>query len=111
MAMRLFILGTKACHHHIRSKIPDNPHDVSKNLVVIPNVHRFVSRFRKPEVNRSREELPGVVDASRIEQFLCSKYAEPFTQFGSDYILPAVPASHRKISGVVKRTVRPERHQ
>ena len=111
MAMRLFILGTEARHYHIRSEIPDDPHDVSKNFVVTPDAHRFVSRLRKPEIDRSREELPGVVDAPRIEQFLCSNNAEPLAQFRADQILAAVPARHRKISGVVKRTVRPERHQ
>ena len=52
-----------------------------------------------------------MVDASRIEQFLCSNNAEPLAQFRADHILAAVPARNRKISGVVKRTVRPERHQ
>src|SRR4051812_33289173 len=107
MAMRLFILGTEARHYHIRSEIPDDPHNVSENFVVTPNSHRFVSRFRKPEIDRSCEELSGVVDAPRIEQFLCSNNAEPLTQFRANQILAAVPARDRKISRVVKRTVRP----
>ena len=52
-----------------------------------------------------------MIDASRIEQFLCSNNAEPLAQFRTDQILAAVPARNRKISGVVKRTVRPQRHQ
>src|SRR5262249_15970380 len=111
MTMSLLILGTKARYHYTRPEIPDNPHDVSKNLVVVPDVHRFVSGFRKPEVVRSREELLRMVDASRIEQFLCSNNAEPFAQFRSDHILSTVPAGHRKISGVVERAVRPQRHE
>src|SRR6266513_1431471 len=111
MAMRLFILGTETRHHYIGPEIPDGPHDVSKNFVVIPDMHRFVSCLRKPEIDRSREKLPGVVDASRIEQFLCSNNAEPLAQFGTDYILAAVPSRNRKISGVVKRTVCPQCHQ
>src|SRR4029077_1043124 len=102
MAMRLFILGTEARHYHIRSEIPDDPHDVSKNFVVTPDVHRFVSRLRKPEIDRSCKELPGVVDASCIEQFLCSNHTEALPQFRADNILSAVPACHRKISGVVQ---------
>ena len=102
MAMCLFILGTEARHYHIRSEIPDDPHDVSKNFVVTPDAHRFVSRLRKPEIDRSCEELPGVIDAPRIEQFLCSNNAEPLAQFRADQILAAVPARHRKISGVVQ---------
>src|SRR5262249_6678479 len=111
MAMRLFILGTKACRDHIWPEIPDDPHHVSKNFVVIPNAECFVSCLRKPEIECAREELPGVVDASRTEQFLCSNNAEPLAQFRSQYILTSVAARNRKISGVVKRTVRPERHQ
>src|SRR5215813_4031595 len=111
MAMRLFILGTKACRDHIWPEIPDDPHHVSKNFVVIPNAECFVSCLRKPEIERAREELPGVVDASRTDQFLCSNNAEPLAQFGSQYILTSVAAGYRKVSGVVKRTVRPERHQ
>src|SRR4030095_9310961 len=111
MAMRLFILGTKARHYYIRPEIPDDPHDVSENLVVIPDVQRFLSRLRKPEVVRSREELLRMVDTSRVEQFLCSDDAEALAEFGSQYVLTSVAARNRKIGGVVKRTVRPERHQ
>src|SRR5262245_6690909 len=111
MAMGLLILGTEACHYHIWPEIPDDPHDVSENFVVIPDVERFISCLRKPEIERAREELSGVVDASRTEQFFCSNDAEPLAQFGSQYILTSVPARNREISGVVKRTVRPERHQ
>src|SRR5260370_42268514 len=111
MAMRLLILGTEARHYHIRSEIPNDPHDVSENFVVIPDVHCFVSRLRKPEIDRSRKKLLCVIDASRIEQFLCSNNAEPLAKFRADQILPAIPPRNRKISGVVKRTVRPQRHE
>ena len=111
MAMRLVILWTEARHYHIRPEISDDPHDISENLVVIPDVQRFVSRLRKPEIERSREELPGVIDASRIEQFLCSNDAEALAQLRSQYILTSVAACNRKISGVIKRAVGPERHQ
>src|SRR4029434_11116108 len=102
MTMRLFILGTKPRHYHIRPKIPDDPHDVSENFVVIPDVQCFLSRLRKPEVVRSREELLRMVDAPRIEQFLCSNYTEALAEFGSQYVLTSVAARNRKISGVVK---------
>src|SRR4029450_5624582 len=102
MAMRLFILGTETRHYHIRSEIPDDPHDVSENFVVIPDAHRFVSRFGNPEVGCSVEELLRMVDASRIEQFLCSNNAEPLAEFRTDQVLAAVPACTGKISGVVK---------
>src|SRR4029077_20235114 len=102
MAMRLFILGTEARHYHIRLEIPDYPHDVGKHFVVTPDAERFVSAFGHPEIDRSCEELPGMVDPSRIEQFLCSNNAEPLAQFRADQILAAGPARHRKISGVVK---------
>src|SRR5438874_1501033 len=111
MAMRLFILGTETRHHYIGPEIPDDPHDVSKNFIVIPDMHRFVSCLRKPEIKRSCEKLPGVIDASRVEQFLCSNNAEPLAQFGTDYVLAAVPSRNGKISGVIERTVRPERHE
>ena len=111
MAVRLFILGAEARYHYVRPEIPDDPHDVSKNFVVIPDAQRFVSCLRKPEIDRPREELPAVVDASRIEQFLCSNNAKAFAQFGSEQILAAIPTGNRKISAVVKRAVRPERHQ
>src|SRR5437763_15983430 len=111
MTVPFLILGTEARHHYVRPEIPDDPHDVSKNFVVIPEAHCLFSRFRKPEVGCSREELSCMVDASRIEQFLCSNNAEPLAQFWTDQILTAVPARNRKISAVIKRTVRPERHQ
>src|SRR4030095_5048866 len=110
MSMRLVVLGTKARHYNIRPEIPDDPHDVRKNFVVIPDVQRFARRLRKPKIERSREELPGMIDASRVEQFLCSNDAEALAQFGPQYILTSVTARDREISSVVKRTVRPERH-
>src|SRR5215467_2254592 len=103
MAMRFVILGTEARGYHIWPEIPDDPHDVGKNFVVIPNVQRFVSCLGQPEIERSREELPGVVDASRTEQFLCANNAEALAQFGSQYILTSVAARNRKVSGVVER--------
>ncbi len=75
--MCLLIFGTKACHYYIGSEFSDYPDDVSKNFVMIPNVQRFVSSLRKPEIDRSCEELPRMIDASRIKQFLCSNNAEP----------------------------------
>src|ERR1041385_221057 len=111
MAVCLFILGSEARHDYIRTKSSDDPHDVSKNLVMIPEAQCLFSRFRKSEIGCSREKLLGMIDASRVEQFLCSNNAEPLAQFGSEQILTAVPARNRKISSVVKRTVRPKRHQ
>src|SRR4029079_7294659 len=111
MAMRLVILGTEACRYHVRPEIPDDPHDVSKNFVVIPDVQRFVCRLRQAEIERARKELPGVVVAPRTEQSLRSNNAEPFAEFGTQYVLASVAARNRKISGIIKGTVRPERHQ
>src|SRR6266481_2001879 len=111
MAMRLLVLGAETRYHYIRSEIPDNPHDVSKNFVVIPDAQRFVGRLRKSEIDGPREELPAVVDASRIEQFFCSNNAKALAQFGSEQILTPVPTRNREISAVVERAIRPERHQ
>src|SRR5689334_14600900 len=102
MAVGLLILRTEARHYHIGAEIPDHPHHIGKNFIVTPNVQCFVSRFRKPEIDRSREELAGMVDATRIEQFLCSNNAESLTQFRADNILAAVATRDRKISGIVK---------
>src|SRR6266705_1224783 len=110
MTVRFLILGTEARHDYIRPEIPDDPHDVSKNFVVIPEAHCLFSRFGKPEVGCSREELLRMVDASRIEQFFCSNNTKPLAEFRADQILSTVPARNRKVSGGVKRTVRPERH-
>ena len=81
MAVRQLILRAEACHHHVRSKIPDDPDYIRENLVVIPDAQRFFSRFGKSEINSSCEELFGVIDASRIQQFLCPNYPEAFAQF------------------------------
>src|SRR5215216_2236633 len=109
--MGLIIIGTEARHDYIRPEIPNDPHDVSKNFVMIPEAHCLFRRFRKSEIGGTREELLRMIDASRVEQFLRSNNAEPFAQFWSEQILTAVSARNREISGVVKRTVGPERHQ
>src|SRR5215472_8637337 len=99
MAMRLLILGTEARYDHVRSEIPDYPNDVSKNFVVIPNAQRFFSRLRKSKIDRACKELVGVIDAPRIQQFLCSNNAEALAQFGAEQILAAVTTRNREISG------------
>ena len=81
MAMRQSILRAEAGHHHVRSKIPYDPDYVRKNLVVIPEAQRFFSCFGKPEIDRSCEELFAVIDASRIQQFLCPNHTEALAQF------------------------------
>src|SRR5689334_11763682 len=111
MAMGLLILGAKARCDHIWPEIPDDPHHVRKNFVVIPDVQRFISRLRKAKIERSREELLRMVDPSCIKQFFCSNHPEPLAQFGPKYVLTSVAARNGKISGIIKRPVRPERHQ
>ncbi len=84
MAVRQLILRTEARHHYIRSEIPDDPHDVRKNFVVIPEAHCLFRRLGKPEIGCSCEKLFRVVEAPRIEQFFCSNHAEALAQFGSE---------------------------
>src|SRR4029077_11581282 len=102
MAMRQSILRTEARHHHIWSELPDHPNHIGQNFVVVPEVHGLLSRFRKAEIDCSREELFAMVDASRCQQLLRSNTAEPLAQFRSDQVLTAVPACDRKIGGVIK---------
>src|SRR6266478_258123 len=52
-----------------------------------------------------------MIESARGEQFLRSNNAKTLAQFRSDQILTAISARHRKISRLVKRTVRPQRHQ
>src|SRR5215472_357509 len=111
MAMRQLILRAEARHDYVRPKIPDDPDHVCKNLVVIPETQRFFSCFGKPEIGRSCEELFGVIDASRVEQFLCPNHTEALAQFWPQQILTAVPTRDRNISRVIKRAVGPERHE
>ena len=111
MAVRQVILGTEPRYEYIRSETPDDPHDISKNLVVIPNAQRFVGCLRESEIDRPCEELLAVVDASRIEQFFCSNNPKALAEFGSQQILTAVPTCNREVSAVVERAVRPQRHK
>src|SRR5919198_2644928 len=100
MAVRQPILRTEARHDHVRSKISYDPDYVSKNLVVIPDAQRFFSRFGKAEIDCTCEELFAVVEAPRVQQFLCPNQAEALTQFGPQQILTAVPTCDREISAV-----------
>src|SRR6266436_5992420 len=52
-----------------------------------------------------------MIESARGEQFLRSNNAKTLAQFRSDQILTAISARHRKISRLVKRTVRPQRDQ
>src|ERR1700757_974104 len=107
MAVRLLILGTEARYDHIRSEIPNDPHHISENFVVIPDPQRLISRLGKTEIDRSGKELLSVIDASRIDQLFRSNNTEPLPQFRTEQVLAAVSARDREVSGVVERTVRP----
>ena len=74
--MSQLILGTKTSHHYIRPKLPDHPNHVGKNFVVIPDPQGLLSRLGKSEIDRSREELLGMIEPSGGEQFLRSNNAE-----------------------------------
>src|SRR5215469_7346977 len=102
MAMRQLILRTETRNYHIRTKIPNDPNDIGQNLVVAPEAHRLFSRFGKPEIECSCEELFAVIDPPRSQQFRCSNYAEPLAQFRAEQILTAVPARDRKVRAVIK---------
>jgi hypothetical protein len=45
------------------------------------------------EIDRSREELLGAVDAARSQQFLRADKAQQVALFGSDQVLPALTSS------------------
>src|SRR5437588_6309617 len=111
MTVRQMILRTEASHDDIRSKPPDHPNHIGKNLVVIPDPQGLLRRLGESEINRSREKLLAMIESPSGEQFLRSNNAETLAQFRSDQILTAISARNRKISRLVKRTVRPQRHQ
>src|SRR4029077_275630 len=76
MTVRQLILRTKTCHHYIRPKLPNHPNHVGKNLVVIPDPQSLLRRLGKSKIDRSREEVVGMIKSSSGEQFLRSDNAE-----------------------------------
>src|SRR5207237_87566 len=72
---------------------------------------RSISAFRKAEIDRAREKLVAMIEPARGEKFLGANHTEARAQLGPDQVLAAIAARDGKIRGVVKRTVRPERHE
>ena len=70
MAVCIRVFGGKACYDNIGLELPHHPNHVRENFFSIPNVKRFLRRFREAEIIRSGEKLLAVIDAPRGEQLL-----------------------------------------
>src|SRR5438105_12170740 len=99
MSVAAFARRRKARHDHIGLKFADDPHDIGENSVAIPDRERLLRRFAEPEVERTREELFGAVDAARRQQLLRADDAEELAFFVADEVLAAVAARQRQITG------------
>ena len=91
----------KARHDHVRTKLPDDPHDVAQHLPPIPEPQCLLGRFGIAEVDRAGEELDAAVELARLEQFLGAGHAELGVELGADLVLPAVAPRQRKVAGAV----------
>src|SRR5689334_3902019 len=52
-----------------------------------------------------------MVNLTGCQQLAGADDSEALAQFRSEKILPAIAPSYRQIGGIIKRTVRPQRHQ
>jgi len=111
MAMGEPIFRAKTGYDDVRPKAPDHPDDVRKDFVVIPKSQRLLGIFGEPKINCAGKELLPMIDPSRRQKFLRPDNAEFFAQLGAEKVLPAITARQRKITGIVKRSVRPKRNQ
>src|SRR5438128_2745684 len=107
MAMRQVIFRAETRHQNVRPEFPDHPYDVCQNFVPLPNPQGFIRTLGETEVDRTGEELPGMILLPRGEEFLGPDYSKFFPEFRPNQVLSTIAASHRQIPGVVKRTVRP----
>ena len=78
---------------------------------MIPKSQRLLRIFGESKINCAGEELLPMIDPSRRQKFLRPDNAEFFAQLGAEKVLSAITARHRKITGIVKRSVRPKRNQ
>ena len=108
MAMGHAIFRTEARHDHVRSETPDHPDDVGQNLVVIPEMKRFLRCLGETEIDRAREELPAMIDPTRGQKLFGSDQAEFFPQLRAEQVLAAVAAGDGKIGRFVKSAVSPK---
>ena len=111
MAVRLVVVRTEARHDDVRFPFPNRPDNVGQDFFAVPNLQRFGRAFRKTEIDGPGKELVRVIDLARGEKFVSADKTEPLAQLRPEKILPAIAARNRKISRVVERAVRPERHQ
>src|SRR5689334_11071579 len=84
---------------HVGPETPDGPDYVGKDAVVPPLRERFRGCFGVAEIDGAAEELLCTVNPASGQQFLRADQAEQIALLGSDQVLPALPASERKITG------------
>ena len=78
---------------------------------MIPKSQRLLRIFGESKVNCAGEELLPMINPSRRQKFLRPDNAEFFAQLWAEKVLSAITARQRKITGIVKRSVRPKRNQ
>src|SRR5437868_2122990 len=111
MAVRFVIVRAEARNDDVWFPAANCPDDVGENLVPIPDAQRFGGALRKTKIDGAGKELLGMIEASSGEKLLSADDAKALAQLGPDQVLPAVAARDRKVGSLVKRAVRPERHQ
>ena len=78
---------------------------------MIPEVQRFLGIFGETEINRASKKLPAVIYPARRQKLLRSNDAQFLAQLRAEKVLSAVSARYGKITGIVERSVRPQRNQ
>src|SRR5438105_13120617 len=82
---------------HMRTKIPNDAHDIAENRILWPVLVRLFGALREPKIVRAREVLMSAVDAARGEQLLSANRAEGLTELIADEVLATVTPGEREI--------------
>jgi hypothetical protein len=88
---------TEHRHNHLRSVLPNNPHDIGQQLVARPQGERLLGALGKAVVEGPRKELIATIQLTSGQKLTGPHNAQTLPKLRPDQILPTVASGQRKI--------------
>ena len=86
----------KPRHQHIRTELPDHPHNIrQRNVMSLPLLKRLLRIFRIPKIRHPRKTLLYPVITIRGQHLQRPQHAQLIEQIASRLVLPALAARQR----------------
>ena len=97
MAMTVRRSSAEARHDNLRTELPNDADEISKQCVSPPLFKSLVRTLGETELINRREELLCVIGPASRKKFLGADNAKGFEEFSTQEVLTAITARGRKV--------------